>query len=68
MAYDCKSYGKPSLVRIQQPSTMFDMLVKFLKTYTIWGQYISDKHYNNMYYITIFAFIIFVFLNLVLYL
>lgn len=46
---------------------VFDMLVKFLKTYTIWGQYIQDKHYNIFYYLLVFCIIIFIYMNLLLY-
>ena len=46
---------------------MFDMLIKFLKTYTIWGQYIQEKHYKNFYYIIIIFIIIFIYLNLFLF-
>jgi hypothetical protein len=46
---------------------MFDMLTKFLKTYTVWGQYLQEKHYRFFYIVVIISCVIFILLNIAMY-
>ena len=43
---------------------MFSMVVKFFQTYTVWGQYLKDKHFIFFGFVLVLSILVFVKMHL----